>query len=180
MRIAAAAGDASRVAGRHSSGPGTSGGAGARCTGSSRATSPKVPTSRTRSTGPASPSCTTLTWAVETLRPARSTSADTSTGPATAADRKCALHDSGAVCPDAVSPSAAAPSPNAMSTPPLIACPMSHSSPRWPRAVASPPTEVGGAASHSSASTSSSSATSHTPSHVVAVVRVCADPMVTP
>ena len=81
--ITAASGRLPRVAGRHASGPGTSGGAGARCTGSARSSVPNVPVIRTRSCGlPSSPRCTTRISAVDTVRPPRSASTRTSTGPA--------------------------------------------------------------------------------------------------
>ena len=135
--MAIAAADRRAVARRRAgtrSGPGTSGGAGARCTGSARSSVPKVPVIRTRSCArPSSPGCSTRISAVETVRPTRSTSTRTSTGPATAADRKCAPQVSTSGCPTAASPDAAAEAPSAMSTPPLIACPISQPSPRWPR-----------------------------------------------
>ena len=118
------------MAGTQASGSGSSGGSGARCTGSARSRVPNVPVTRTRSSGPASPGCTTRTDAVDALRPTRNTSTCTSTGPGTAADRKCALHVSGSACPTAASTSDAVDVANAMSTPPLIACPMSQPSPR--------------------------------------------------
>ncbi len=161
--ITAASGELSRVAGRHSSGPGISGGAGARCTGSARSSVPNVPVIRTRSCGrPSSPGCTTRISAVDTVRPTRSTSTRTSTGPAGAADRKWAPQVSRSGCPTEASPDAAADAPSAISTPPLIACPISQPSPRWPRATPTAPASDGpdvAPPSHVTDSTSSNSLT---------------------
>lgn len=75
--------------GMHPSGGGIDGGGCCRWTGSEvAARSATVPNIRTRSTGEPATSCSTDTWAVEKLRPTRSTSGRSSTGPGSLAERK--------------------------------------------------------------------------------------------
>ena len=77
--------------------------------------------------------------AVATVRPTRSTSTRTCTGPATAAERKCVPQVSTSGWPTFASPEAAPDAPSAISTPPLMAWPINQPSPRWPRAIPTAP-----------------------------------------